>query len=184
MGWDFYADSRIDKQALIKKFREPGSLAPGYEMLDSAVVGNNFWYLMRAPSGEVSIGLNLMQSGGKGCGWGTKELDESMGPYEVNCPLHFLDKVSPPKFGAAEWREAVRKYHAERAQRKTSRPAYAEGQLWTTRTGLTYQLLEKLEARRGWRVVKISTGMVYRAPFTHLAAMEYAGEYQAALKAA
>ena len=180
MGWDFYADSRIDRKALIQKFREPGSLAPGYEMLDSAVVGNNFWYLMRAPSGEVSIGLNLMKSGGSGYGWGTKELTESMGPNELNCPLHFLDKASPPKYYAAEWREAVRKYHSAKA----ARPAYAEGQLWTTRTGLTYQLLEKLEARRGWRVVKVSTGMIYRAPFTHLAAMEYAGEYQAEKAAA
>ena len=184
MGWDFYADSRIDKKAIIRKLKEPGSLAPGYEMLKSTVIGNNFWYLMRTPEGKITIGLTLMKSGGQGYGWGTKELSETMGPNELDCPLAYLDEASPPEFYAVEWRENVRKYHAEQDRRKTSRPAYAEGQLWTTRTGLTYQLLEKLEARRGWHVVKVSTGMIYRAPFRHLAAMEYTGEYQAEKAAA
>ena len=185
MGWSFYGDSRIDKKAIIQKLKEPGSLAPGYEMLDSAVVGNNFWYLMRAPDGEVTIGLNLMKSGGAGYGWGTKELTESMGPNELNCPLRFMDKVSAPKHYAAEWRERVRAYHAEQAKRKVSRPAYAEGQLWQYPNGPSYRLISKLHGRKGW-IVECSEhkGIPYRAGFNILRELEYAGEYQTTFKAA
>lgn len=181
MGWSFYADSRIDKKAIVQKLKEPGSLAPGYEMLDSAVVGNNFWYLMRAPDGEVTIGLTLMKSGGAGYGWGTKELTESEGPNEVNCPLRFLDKASPPKHYAVEWREAVREYHTVKA----ARPAYAAGQLWQYPNGPSYRLISKLQGRKGW-IVECSEhkGIPYRAGFNILRELEYTGEYQSTLKAA
>jgi len=173
MGWDFYANPLMDKQAIIKKFSEPGYLAPGYEMLKSTVIGNNFWYLMRTPEGKITIGLTLMKSGGQGYGWGTKELSETMGPNELNCPLAYLDEASPPEFYAVEWRENVRKYHAQQAARKATRPAYAAGQVWAC-----YRLVRKMQGRMGWLVEDINTGREYRAGFTRLSAMEYKGEYQ------
>jgi hypothetical protein len=46
--------------------------------------------------------------------WGYKDIDESMGPVEVNCPLSFLDGLSPATGFATKWRERVKKYHASR----------------------------------------------------------------------
>lgn len=40
--------------------------------------------------------------------WGYKDLCESMGPCQVNCPLSYLDMVPVAN---AEWREHVKRYH-------------------------------------------------------------------------
>ncbi len=44
-----------------------------------------------------------------------KECEETSGPYDVRCPLHFLDGLpEPANEWAAEWREKVREYNATR----------------------------------------------------------------------
>ncbi len=51
-------------------------------------------------------------------GWnGYKEIDESMGPVALDCPLEFIDLVDSQKpIGyAAAWRAHVRTFHATRA---------------------------------------------------------------------
>jgi hypothetical protein len=53
-----------------------------------------------------------------------KIVEESMGPFEVKCPLRFLDLLSPTDNEyALEWRQAVRDYHAQKA----SQPALKIG---------------------------------------------------------
>lgn len=50
-------------------------------------------------------------------GWGYKPVEESMGPYQLSCPLGYLDLAQPmPVFSgyAPEWRDRVREHHAKR----------------------------------------------------------------------
>lgn len=50
--------------------------------------------------------------------FGYKDVDESMGPYAYDCPLRMLEGLSEPcSEASAKWRELVRLYHAERANR-------------------------------------------------------------------
>lgn len=46
-----------------------------------------------------------------------KEVDESMGPYEVDCPLDILNGLDEPENEySRQWRENVRAFHASKKQ--------------------------------------------------------------------
>ncbi len=86
------------------------------EVLRYRVIGNNLWAVREttytAPDGKTEkrlwIALSLLDRE-PGYGWGHKDLDESMGPAETNCPVEFLDAVPLPEGPyAAKWREEVR----------------------------------------------------------------------------
>ena len=58
----------------------------------------------------------------KNYGWGYKDLDESMHPYYFSCPLSYPDMVPIDQYGGhAEWREYVRRYHAQQAEKRKQR---------------------------------------------------------------
>lgn len=121
-------------------------------------VGNNLWVVFErshptAPSHRF-IGLFLMQKQ-KGYGWGYKDIDESMGLYEVSCPLGFLDMVPevPEPYGAA-WRVRVREYHAKANQKLSI------GQTIT----LTNQLQYTVSSIRPLTARSVDNGQVYRIP--------------------
>lgn len=51
------------------------------------------------------------------CGWGYKDMDESIGPYHFSCPLKYLDMVPTERFGGnKERREEVRQHHQRKVQ--------------------------------------------------------------------
>lgn len=50
----------------------------------------------------------------KDCGWGYKDIDESMHPYHYSCPLSYLDMAPVAN---ADWRAGVQAYHRCRNQR-------------------------------------------------------------------
>lgn len=163
MGWSFSCNRSFGKAELVAKLRAGGYLSQGYEMLESTVRGNNFWFLMRNPDGRVTIGLTLMKSGGKDYGWGEKGLSEEMGPTALDCPLGYLDKASSPEGYAIEWREKIRAYHAA----KQNRPKATAGAV--VRFGEhDYKLIEPAGERKGWRVVRVSDGAPFRMPASHL----------------
>lgn len=68
----------------------------------------------------------LMKCWDRGGDWGFKDVTESMGPYEVNCPLGYLDMVpeAPNEWGR-QWRERVRAYHARQSRRLEVGRTYA-----------------------------------------------------------
>ena len=53
--------------------------------------------------------------------WGYKDVDESMGPCELSCPLGYINLAQPGPDDecARNWRQRVRDYHAERKQAGT-----------------------------------------------------------------
>jgi len=112
--------------------------------------GNNLWYVVElttvldatAKTIKRYLALDLLSNGKRhGMGAGYKDLCETMGPREVNCPLYLLDLVPvPTEYGyAVEWRERVRAYHASsREDRKKAKEIqYNVGQRWELKEGLT-----------------------------------------------
>lgn len=67
------------------------------------------------------IGCDLLQYQ-TGYGWGYKDMEEAMGPYQCSCPLGYLALVP---VACESWREGVRAYHerikAKREARKAAR---------------------------------------------------------------
>lgn len=169
MGWTYACDPRFDRKAQIEMFRRPGGLlGPGYTLLRSSVVGNNFWYLYSNPDNVITIGLCLMKGGGRGMGWGYKGMDETWGPVELNCPLKYLSLASAPRGHAVEWRERVRAYHAA----KRARPKLKAGM--RVRYGPQCYTLVEVHwrgARHGWWVTG-DDGKDYRMRAHQLAKSE------------
>jgi hypothetical protein len=96
----------------------------GFTVLGKAATsyGRNFYVAIEKPDVPATMFVAIV-SGGRATGrrgddimWGYKDMDESMGPYEYDCPLALLDKLGPPpNEWAANWREKVRAFHARRA---------------------------------------------------------------------
>lgn len=64
------------------------------------------------------IGCDLMQFRSPH-GWGYKDLDESMGPYNFSCPLKYLNLVPIERFGGnVDWREGVLLYYARLKEKR------------------------------------------------------------------
>jgi hypothetical protein len=163
MGWCFSPNWR-DRAEMLTYLRRPERYGDK-TLIRSVAVGNNHWYLVRNPSGEVWIGLDLMKGGTRRePGWGYKDLDETCGPCEVNCPLSFLEQASPTDHRyAAPWRESVREHHAK----KTKRPKPTEG-LNILYGGTKYTLVRPAGPRKGW-YVRAEGGGQYRMSAHQLA---------------
>jgi hypothetical protein len=64
---------------------------------------------------DLWIGCDLLQWCNRDKCWGYKDLEETMGPHKVNCPLSYLDMVpEPDNEFARDWRIDVRAYHEGR----------------------------------------------------------------------
>jgi hypothetical protein len=165
MGWLFPYSTRT-RADLVAHLRRPERYGDSNELLHSSVVGNNHWYLCRhKETGRVWIGLDRMQGGARRePGWGYKDMDESMGPVEVNCPLSFLSQASEPEGYAVEWRERVRAHHAAKKARPKAAPGavveYGEHR---------YRLREPAGAHKGWYVDRVEDGMRFRMRAKQLA---------------
>jgi hypothetical protein len=118
---------------------------------------------------RIVIGLDKMAGGGRSIeGWGFKDMSEDEGPYEFNCPLHYLEKASPPEGFAIKWREKVRMYHAERADRTLP----AKG-LVVQHGDSCYRLEHPAARRGGWYVTRTTDGTRFRMPANQLAKAKF-----------
>jgi len=97
------------------------------------------------------IGVYLMAPH-KGYGWGYKDMDESMGPYQVGCPLSFFDMVPDPGSYATEWRKQCRFAHARRFQK------LEVGQAVKLTNGHSYKIVSLCPLRGEL------AGLIYRIP--------------------
>ncbi len=60
----------------------------------------------------------------KGDGWGYKDMTEADHPYYLSCPLKYLDMT--PEV-CKEWRELVRKYHADKKEQRLAKKLALQG---------------------------------------------------------
>lgn len=111
MGWLFSQRWSTRKDLIDHLVKENSAV----ETLKHCCVGNNLWCVHRINEGDTFICLYMMQlHRGDFPYWGYKDIDESMGPYQVNCPLSYLEGLSAAEGYAIEWRKRVREYHARR----------------------------------------------------------------------
>lgn len=130
MGWSFSCNPCDDRAATI---RELTTDPAHHNTLDFSARGNHLWTVKEytKESGETAryICLFLLQGGGRGSGWGYKDITESMGPFKTDCPLRFFDMVpEPPNDYGREWRERVRAAHVQTSAKRQYIAALAVGQ--------------------------------------------------------
>lgn len=96
-----------------------------------------------------------------------KDMDESMGPYQTNCPERILKLLTPTEYQhAQDWRDAC----WAKIEAKKARPKNKPG------TCLLYggnvYVLEKSLGPRGWRAHEAEHGWEYRMKRGQVAASE------------
>lgn len=115
MGWTF-SEAWPTKADLVRHLTGPGYGGECLRCLRHALRGNVLWTIHERYKADGSsvrfIGCFLLRRD-RDCGWGYKDMDESMGPYYYTCPLSFLDDTPCSGVGySREWREKVREYRA------------------------------------------------------------------------
>lgn len=158
MGWLFtYANYSSAKEyaetEIIKK--------NGDRVIKHRLVGNHLWMLYKGDSGKKLIVLCLIQkSEGQ---YGYKDIDETMGPYYYDCPLSFIKEADEPyNDSARNWREKVKKHHANKKEKKET---FAAG-MKIKYGNHAYTLMEYL-GRKGWSIVR-EDGEKFRMPNTRM----------------
>lgn len=131
MGWSY---GWPDKGSLVEYLRTKAT-----KVVDSSLRGNNLWMVAEDANGERYILLCLLDGtpgapSGDPYRWGYKDISESMGPTEVNCPLRFLEMTPvPDSTFAVGWRDRVREYHARAAHRRSRFKHVKQGDTVTLR---------------------------------------------------
>lgn len=164
MGWSFSCDVNYTIAEQLADFRTPGRhYSAHYKLLRSVRVGNNHWALLEdTRNGHHIIALDLMKGPSKkhGQGAGYKGLSECEGPYHFDCPLSILDNARAPKNEYAyEWRQKVRRFHADKKAREA---AIGPGAV-VEYGGHKYRLDSPAGPRKGWNVSRLDQpGSWYR----------------------
>lgn len=116
MGWLFLHECKTKKDLvnhLLKDIGEP------FKVVDHATTGQGnrgtLYILLRDDTGfrPDTIMVCLLENDPRNPGWGYKDMDETMYPYNFDCPKRILDKVGPTNNEEAlRWRAACKEYAA------------------------------------------------------------------------
>lgn len=111
------------------------------------------------------IGIDLLEFDRREKCWGYKDMCETMGVYEVDCPLSYLDLVPCPAGEyAAPWREKVRAFHAAHSAQKDLAKKVKLNDILKLREGTRPQIVKVVQLRkmkRGHQIIG-SAGGLYR----------------------
>lgn len=136
MGWEHTKGA--SKADIIKRCLLGSAKPTEYSPIAHKTVGNCLWVVFEHDSVDRNarfIALYLLAKE-QGFGWGYKAMEESMGPYEVSCPLQFLEITPLPDSPyAQEWREKVREYHAKKSGQLTIKRDTPPAELWRVPDG-------------------------------------------------
>ena len=123
MGWDF-TPGLDDKNKFISDLIRSGKSGKiENKCLRYSLRGNHLWTIWEITDFETNekrkiINLFLI-SHQRGDGWGYKGISESCGPFYYDCPISFFKTVpNAPNNLSIEWREKVKKYHADKKKKK------------------------------------------------------------------
>lgn len=113
MGW-LFSERWLERKELIKHLVENKG---GAKVLKHCTVGNNLWLVYEHDDGKRSVGLCMMKgphgvsknyTGMDKDWWGYKDVHETAGPYEISCPVSYLEMCTAPESQwAYEWRQRV-----------------------------------------------------------------------------
>ena len=118
MGWtSYYIDGKLDRKAECDKVYNGESDKYIWKVLKSAMVGSTYYAAVEKKEKatgkyKVFAGVCLTQFEK---GWFYyKDMDESVGPGEHQCPNSILDLLTEPEYEyGKEWRERCREYNAK-----------------------------------------------------------------------
>jgi len=171
MGWDYAWNSR--KELIAHLCDEPTSYKTLARKATSEDGESVLWAVHEmGPEDKENPGLRfimcyLMRYDLKHRLHGCKEIGETMGPSYYSCPLSFLDMVPEPEGeDVKQWRESVRRFHADMAQRARRFKALKIGDTVKLRDGCTPSevVLTSLKPLRGTH-----DGVLYRVSKRYLA---------------
>lgn len=123
MGW-YYTEA--SKKAVIDDVTKAwvGASGSRHHTLAKCVRGNVLYTVNEVLTYENGIEksdryIGIFLLGVSDGHWGYKPMDESMGPYNYDCPISYLDMAPiAPSGYAADWRTKVRIHHANKAKRR------------------------------------------------------------------
>lgn len=161
MGWLFTAGQT--RAALIRRLTEPQhNETSSYRTLVHCAKGNVLWavqevvFKVAKPHHDIGVPYSFigcyLLANHHGCGWGYKDMEESMHPYHYHCPLSYLD-MAPE--ACPDWRQKVREWHA-----RASRPV-AIGDIWSlVGSKVDVVVIQSARPLRG----RDRSGVLYRIP--------------------
>lgn len=176
MGWTFTSDYRGGGvRAYLDRNFASENHAGKWEIVDSALVKMQRYYAAvrwteKTKNRTVVFAMitlvKYVPRAKDGCTLGWKEMSETMGVYHYDCPLRILNKLCPPENDqAAQWREAVKIYHARRRARPKPGDIVALPSALEFTDGSSEQRFETV--RIGHRKIRyrgLSTGGLYNIP--------------------
>jgi hypothetical protein len=167
MGWLFTMG--YTKQRLVaERVKTQENESARWEYPKHRLVGSCLWKVCIKTDRETGmkesyICLDLIKSQ-KNYGYGYKDMDESMGPCYYTCPLSFFAIVPCPddNSNAAEWRQAVRQYHAEVQAQKLRHAAIKPGETYSLiKSKIPFVIITRKE---GKKIIGSYMGAAYRIP--------------------
>lgn len=174
MGWLY---GWHNKEELVTHLLNQGE---NFRVLIHRVVGNHLWagFERTVPvTGEkITFVCLFLMAGGGGRDenrWGYKDIDESMGPCELDCPLSVLDAtpLHDPENSqyAVQWRERVRAYHAEMADKRKLKSGIGPGCIVQLKRGCKPGFMKLLEKSRTatWSAIS-ENGCRFRLPSRYI----------------
>lgn len=138
MGWLYGWPSREDlirHLTTSSSWKTDNGLTRETKTLHKTLRGNTLWSVRSVTLSEdpehprLILCCDLLSTGGSKTDrwgnapqWGYKDMDETVGPCEVTCPLKYLELVPCPEHGyARDWRERVKQHHERRRERQRLR---------------------------------------------------------------
>ncbi len=125
MGWLFLHECRTKadvRNHLLSDLNRSDERAER-KVLVHRTVGNHLWIAFKCVPTDpehkpLSFVILALLAKDNGC-WGYKDMDENMGPCEVDCPESVIAAAGPTEHEwALKWRAKVASYHATRATRR------------------------------------------------------------------
>ena len=119
MGW-WFQQGATKKDVIQDLIREQENENGKWTTLAHSVRGNILWSVRerldkKENKTERYILCSILGSQ-KNYGWGSKDMDEGMGPCYYSCPLKYLEMAPEPMSEHSKgWRETVRAYHKKLA---------------------------------------------------------------------
>lgn len=120
MGWTSYFATHYKNGKIDKKAELDEMFSRNQKILKSQMVGSTYFAAVQDESTKetwAAIILTQMQNGE----FFYKDMDETVGPYNYNCPKAILKLLSPTENKLAnEWREKCYEYHKQQAEKKNA----------------------------------------------------------------